>query len=347
MPIYLIWVVFRHSWSTLYSCGDDLTREQILSFALHKLRNGPRIPKTEENSGIRAALKRRAADLAALSVCVLFDFTELHSSQRIQAELIASHMRVVWSMNERREYVIAGYPCEPILAVAALHHWHQVQEKRYDTLSVMRDAVIARQIAKGEKGELIARLILILAFHQALRLPNPKNALLLPVGSVTVKDFLSALLPSDSPAAARFWTMSHGGNPKAEDVFRKAKVYFTHFVRYNFTPKPRHLWAAVTRGQAIQCSHQEQEIDIILPIVLDSDAQLDEDNISALLVQVKNRVNSTSIFPTATGIGLETPYISILFQLGLQECEGRRNNSTLPHTAKYRIDSWCTRRAFI
>jgi hypothetical protein len=55
-------------------------------------------------------IKRRDADLAALAVCVLFEFGQFHVAQRIQMELIASHMRIVWSMNRRREYVSADIP---------------------------------------------------------------------------------------------------------------------------------------------------------------------------------------------------------------------------------------------
>src|ERR1700733_7081841 len=101
--------------------------------------------------------------------------------------------------------------------------------------------------------------------------------------------------------------------------YQNAKIYFTHFVRYTITPEAKHLWAAVVRGQAIQCSFQ-QEVDIIIPVVLDAKAKLAEKHMSAILIQVRNRTSFATWQPVAKRIGLFgeelTPYISIVFQLG-------------------------------
>jgi len=286
--------------------------------------------------------KRRDADLAALAVCTLFDFAQFHATQHIQMELIASHMRIVWSMNKRREYVISGYPSEPILAIAALHHLHEVNRlgERLQTLSFMRDAVIEHHIAKGEKGELVARLILILAMYKALNLPDTSGHLE-PIPSVDVRDFLQALLP-DGDHVDKFWASSPcrggvSGAPTVDKIYQNAKIYFTHFVRYAITPEAKHLWAAVVRGQAIQCSFQQEEVDIIIPVVLDAQAKLAEKHMSAILIQVRNRTSLATWQPVAKKIGLFgeelTPYISIVFQLGLPKPAGKEINTPSPHTA--------------
>lgn len=337
---HLIRVVFGDRWSTRYSSGSDAAKEEIINFALEKLRNSTIIPELHE--GVATISKaRRNADLAALAVCVLFDFGELYTPQLIQIELVASHMRIVWSMNKRRQYVISGYPSEPTLAIAALHHLHEVdrRKERYCTLSLMRDAVIERHVAKGEKGELVARLILILALYKHSASPPQVSGYLKPVSSISVKDLLSALLPSTS-AVDKFWSSSPccGGSPEAtaKTVFGNAKVYFTHFVRYTMTPKAQHLWAAVVRGQAIQCSYPQREVDIIIPVVLDPEAALAEEHMSAILNQVRNRASVAAAPPVAAEIGLFgselTPYtcISIVFQLSLEKPEGKENKYTLP-----------------
>jgi len=41
-------------------------------------------------------------------------------------------------------------------------------------------------------------------------------------------------------------------------------------------PQATSLYAAVGRGQAIQCAFQQEEVDIIIPVVLDADAELAE-----------------------------------------------------------------------
>lgn len=35
------------------------------------------------------------------------------------------------------------------------------------------------------------------------------------------------------------------------------------------TPEVKHLWAAAVRGQAIQCAHHQEGVDIIIHIVLE------------------------------------------------------------------------------
>lgn len=283
----------------------------------------------QQGSATVISKARRDADLAALAACVLFNFGELYTSQRIQMELVASHMRIVWSMNKCREYVTSGYPCEPILASAALHHIHEVdsQKERYVMLCGMQNAVVERHIAKGERGELLARLILILAYCDAVPFPATSSHLK-PIPSVSVKRFLDALLPID---IGQFWASSPcwGGShaARAEKDFGHAEVYFTHFVQYKTTPMVKHLWAAIVRGQAIQCSYQQEGVDIVIPVVLNPTACLTEGHMSAILIQVRNRVSIAVDFPDAASLGIlgcETPYISIVFQLGLKDAGGRQ-----------------------
>jgi hypothetical protein len=237
-------------------------------------------------------------------------------------------------MNERREYVVSGYPCEPILAIAALHHLHQLEHarQRKQALSVMRDAVVENHIAKGEGGELVARLILILAFYKALKLPKEPDVRR-EITGVPVKEFLEALLPKEF-SINTFWDHGphHGGRSgdKAKTVFRDAEVYFTHFARWAETPQARHLWAAVVRGQAIQCMPQQKDVDIIIPVVLHPKARFTEQDMSGILIQVRNRGKAATAFPDATRIELfepeTTPYISVVFQLGIGDPEGKRAN---------------------
>jgi len=151
---------------------------------------------------------RRYADLAALEVCTLFDFAQIQASQHFQMELIVSHMRVLFFVSEHREYVISGYPSEPILANAALHHLNDVdrRDERYHALTFVRDAVIQCHIATGTRGEFVARLILILAMCKALHLPK-SSGVLMPIQSVSVKEFLKALLPTEQ-SLLEFWSRS-------------------------------------------------------------------------------------------------------------------------------------------
>ena len=77
-------------------------------------------------------------------------------------------------------------------------------------------------------------------------------------------------------------------------------------------------------------------MDIIIPIVLDADAKVAEENISAILIQVRNRTSVATIQPVAAKVGLFgsklTPYISMVFQLGLKDKKpaGKETKYTQP-----------------
>ena len=202
--------LLRCRWATRYASGNDIVKKEIINYALQKLRHCTALPRLKEQRDGKNVISapRRYADLAALDVCALFDFAQIQASQRFQMELIASHMRVLFFVSERHEYVISGYPSEPILAIAALHHLNEAnrQDGRYHALAFVRDAVVQCHIATGTRGEFVARLILILAMCKALHLPNPP-AVLMPIQSVSVKEFLKALLPTEQ-ALLEFWSRS-------------------------------------------------------------------------------------------------------------------------------------------
>jgi hypothetical protein len=129
-----------------------------------------------------------------------------------------------------------------------------------------------------------------------------------------------------------FWNHSPvEGSPsddvlRTKDAFGKAEIYFTHFIRHQNNPPVELLWAAIARGQAIQCDYYQKAVDIIIPIALKPSTKFKEADLSAILIQVKNKVNREAdnrLFPRAKELGwfLGTghPYISMVFELGIQE----------------------------
>lgn len=289
----------------------------------------PPFQKPDRTGGVNKA--RYSVDLAALSVLVLFDFGLLKAALDTQMDLVSSHIRIVWFVPSHREYLISAYPCEPILANAAFYHLQELHQARKwpETLSILRDALAERIIDKGDKGETVARLILILAYRKAIGTPpTPLPTHLEPVPTVSVRDFLQALLPTT--AFKKFWkhTPDDGGPsndpPTLGSVFGNAKIYFTHFVRYEMEPTITHLWTAVVRGHAIQCMHGQKGVDIVIPIVLDSASKVASRGLSAILIQVKNRQTHVQATPLASDLGWFSegqqdlhPYISILLDLEL------------------------------
>ena len=101
-------------------------------------------------------------------------------------------------------------------------------------------------------------------------------------------------------------------------------------------PRISGVWTAVVWGHAIQCMPQQEEVDIIIPIILDPTAQLTDKHMSAILIQVRNRSSLATAYPNGDKMKLfattEIPYISIIFQLGMND-KGKESKHTCAHVA--------------
>ena len=70
-----------------------------------------------------------------------------------------------------------------------------------------------------------------------------------------------------------------------------ARVYFTHFVQVDYTPNKEKLLGLFCRGAAVLCKPAQCGVDFLVPILFagkKKEYELTEENISAVLVQVKN-----------------------------------------------------------
>ena len=73
---------------------------------------------------------KRPAVTALLDVLLSLDFEPGRpKAHNREVELIADHMRIVFSVPEHREYLLSGYPSEPLLAEAAARQMHQENQK--------------------------------------------------------------------------------------------------------------------------------------------------------------------------------------------------------------------------
>ncbi|KAF8993478.1 hypothetical protein BDQ17DRAFT_1451886 [Cyathus striatus] len=86
--------------------------------------------------------------------------------------------------------------------------------------------------------------------------------------------------------------------------------------------------AAFVRGMAIICTARHAVISVIIPVLLDKDQPLSESNMSAILIQVRNRdaaglIANYGIDEEQVGVfrdnyTLERPYIAIVMELGVR-----------------------------
>jgi hypothetical protein len=117
-------------------------------------------------TGVSPGERSDDGDLAALSLRLLLEFEPRREiSVNAENRLVEGHMRIAYSVPKHREYLRSGAPSEPILAEAAARVMESIGSIPNALLKMVQDGLIS----KGERGELVARLLLILAHDRAAR----------------------------------------------------------------------------------------------------------------------------------------------------------------------------------
>ena len=109
----------------------------------------------QPNPNVEATPSDTAA-LAIADVRLCFDYEPTRSkNENIVNDLVASHMRTVFSMPSHREYFRSGYPSEPILAEVSLYT-SQLFVQLVNLLSCFREGSsrAARLLAIQREGNL-------------------------------------------------------------------------------------------------------------------------------------------------------------------------------------------------
>jgi len=132
-------------------------------------------------------------------------------------------------------------------------------------------------------------------------------------------------------------------------------MWFNHIIRTEDRNmiNSEFLWMFLTRGAMISCPHNQEGVDIVLPVCL-RDANLSPENVTAILIQVKNakefkcRIDKTvfdGMDPFRVGLfgrGLSPmPVIRMVFALASEEPNVL---FPLPHsraTEFTAFDIWC------
>ncbi|KAH8113007.1 hypothetical protein DFH11DRAFT_356438 [Phellopilus nigrolimitatus] len=292
------------------------------------------------------------AKLAVLAVRLLLDFnTSQADRQARMVRLVQNHMAIAFSIPKHREALSVGYPSEPILAEAAARQMN-VMRNSCNAMSIallLQEFVERGLVDKGERGELVARLIFTLAYDEAAEAyerdtsENRKD----PVDESSDCPFYSRGVPLKYFIVALFGKThaehtfkSHPDNVRNgqtfEQAFERAWVRFTHFQRAGNSSviSTEAAWAAAARAMAFQSSSGHAGMDIFIPVVL-RDEKLQEEIMTGILVHLNDRVSAETkvraeideqeigFFPSqpANGLNANTdsrPYITIVMELGVQ-----------------------------
>lgn len=302
---------------------------------------------------------KRHASTAVVDVRLMLSYEPCREASRtLEADLVASHMRMAYSVPQNREYLRSGYPSEPFLAEAAARQMHIFRARDPDAiLEILQDNLKSGLLDKGERGELVARELLISAYDRAIEreygqsiggsfggLDGQLGAGLSGDGFNPIPHYsrgVSAIIFLEelfTPTYAEQILDSVPNNVKSPETlrsaFRDAIVRFTHFGRMadDTGTTTAASWASFVRAMAIICRSGEAAVDIIIPVLL-SNSKLCEEVMTGILVQIKRRRAKGTIakyniderairfFPDVTSIEPPSawrPYISLVMELGVQ-----------------------------
>ncbi|CUA77121.1 putative outer membrane protein PmpA [Rhizoctonia solani] len=324
----------RALWHTIYQVKSE---KDIFRFAMAKLSADER-PDQKANS-ILAALGIRVG-IAFDEKEIIFHEKETTANKKgtvdeshpywVQSKLVESHMRVAFSIPKHRGYMHTGAPSEPILAEAA---------GRYLSLGGCRGIAIEGPeqlsqalekglLARGERGELIGRLLVTAAHDMALEnycgtLEHQPN-----VPSyhrpIPVLVFLCALFhPSHHQKilSARCLTRKEGVETLSE-AFSNSFVFFSHFALADDSQmlSAPALATALLRGMALQAKEGQESIDAVIPIHMGSlETPISPKTTSAINLQIKNRkgLSHCKIDRSITVPDASMPTISIVLQFAI------------------------------
>jgi len=299
------------------------------------------------------------AKLACLAIRIFLDFdTRRPTARDLDATLVQSHMRVAIYVTADRQLMETGYGSEPILAEAAAQIMNEPLLEN-TPIKTLAHAFADGFIARGERGELMQRLLWTMAHDQAAKSVcesrgHPQVKYHRPVPVVM---FLKALVNPDwhDVVLNALPVTSTAESQTLQDAFDDAYINFSHFVRAEDSDvlDCRNSFALLLRGAAIQCRHLEKGVDSMTLIHFGEETPISYENTSYMQTEVKNcKTADTTILlkPNAHGVPDHRPVLSIVAQLGDQP-KGharvevvKRNRTRLrrrrvhPHDLHYQIN---------
>lgn len=303
--------------------GDKPTiTDRIIPFARTKITHPSKQGKVTD-----------AGRAAVIDIRLMFDYEPRHQRARDrEAALVASHMRIAYSAPHPREYIRSGYPSEPVLAEAAAQHMHAHPDD-FSALRILEDNIQGGLIDKGERGELVARLLVTLALDRAInKRHKPDSESVIHSRGVPVIDFIRELFGDRAEAILKSVPDNTRSNVTFKDAFEGAWIRFTHFGKMGDATGATlaAARAAFIRCMAIVCPSGQMMVNIILPIIFcpqGAESHITETNMSALLIHVERRapkgpraryvIDESTIGFFPNGTANQRPYVTLVMELGV------------------------------
>jgi hypothetical protein len=330
----------------LWRLYSDRTYEQLREFVQYKLLGGIVQYDPENRNHVFAAVASRVSLDPALN------------KDELASEAVNSHLRLVTAVDSHAGTIRTITPSEPVVADAVAALLLQQQYLSGDdrnnnwttTINTLVENLLSRGLVeKGNKGELYARLMCILArdyyldnkipdgvdfkFSQPFLLSGFLDTL---TGCSTTKLLSSAL---SAKLDTRFGAILERAAPTLDKTYRKAYVNFSHFAHTESTLLPGDDFDELLRTLfrthcGLQLCFNQPTWDLLIPIYFgELNEPYDKKLASALFIQVKNKENRELLsFASKDYINFFEPskFIVLLqMELGVEHTE---NYSPIIHT---------------
>ena len=142
-------------------------------------------------------------------------------------------------------------------------------------------------VDSGDRGELLAMLLLIMARDKAVGPPNDFGCPQHGARWCSVNAFLSNLFTESS------WAAIGDKKSSMEKALGGSKLYFSHFIKVHQRNilNPEYIVRLMARGAAILCATGQKGIDLLIPFTRGG---LRKEDLGVILVQVKNDKHFTA-----------------------------------------------------
>jgi hypothetical protein len=178
--------------------------------------------------------------------------------QFISSESVANHISTLLACDNERIGTLSTYVSEPRMAIAAAELWNDEKFFSNNGIQALQNALLSGTLSLGIRGEVVAQIILLLAFDKVC-----SNAQRGSGEFVLLKDVLVELLP---PCCGYSSVFLEGIIPRELNESKVACCQFMQvahkFTKFTLTElAERHAGASLKGGQ---CS-----ADLVIPIIAD------------------------------------------------------------------------------
>ncbi|KIM44537.1 hypothetical protein M413DRAFT_25012 [Hebeloma cylindrosporum] len=297
----------RPIWNAQYREGAE---DSLVGFAAFKLINCARLDSRETDHVFSVLSQRICVDTVVTS----------SEATKLANRSVSEYMRILTGFSSDGKSFYTYSPSEPLLALGAAELLHNEKDDQ-DLAKVLNTfshgLCKSGLVEKGLIGELASRILFIVARDRVAPLKRNRTPDLLQ--PVLIIDFFDTLFGNKS------WHSNekHPNGDHLRNALEETYINFTHWIltRDSLPETPSktllaNLWA---RGAALQCSFNQESLDLLIVTYTGSvvsDEIFDVERLSAMVVQIKYKTKADTKAEAPRNSYQPLPYIVMVLELG-------------------------------